>query len=161
MKSITVLVLQTIYKNYNITRFQYSSVVWSNIFLWRANLEGFSKWSFANAFWYDVFFWNLLSEFCKYLQIKSERFAIISYTAQKINFSIKDFFSKCDQIRSFLQIWSHLLKKPLMENSSFCAVICAAYFHTYALYNLTTDLVNHKRKWQTWNANFWHHKLTQ
>ena len=30
--------------------------------------------------------------------------------------SIKDFFSKCDQIRSFLQIWSHLLKKSLMEN---------------------------------------------
>ena len=28
----------------------------------------------------------------------------------------KDFFSKCDQIRSFLQIWSHLLKKSVMEN---------------------------------------------
>ena len=37
-------------------------------------------------------------------------------TAQKIKFSIKDFFSKCDQIRSFLRIWSHLLKKFLMEN---------------------------------------------
>ena len=33
-----------------------------------------------------------------------------------MEFSIKDFFSKCDQIRSFLQIWSHLLKKSLMEN---------------------------------------------
>ena len=33
-----------------------------------------------------------------------------------MKFSIKDFFSKCDQIRSFLQIWSHLLKKSLMEN---------------------------------------------
>ena len=30
--------------------------------------------------------------------------------------SIKDFLSKYDQIRSFLQIWSHLLKKSLMEN---------------------------------------------
>ena len=38
-------------------------------------------------------------------------------------FSIKDFFSKCDQIRSFLRIWSHLLKKPLMENFTFlCSV---------------------------------------
>ena len=37
-------------------------------------------------------------------------------------FSIKDFFSKCDQIRSFLRIWSHLLKKSLMENFIFCAV---------------------------------------
>ena len=44
-----------------------------------------------------------------------------SSTAQKLNFSIKDFFSKCDQIRSFLRIWSHLLKRPLMENFIFCA----------------------------------------
>ena len=42
-------------------------------------------------------------------------------TAQKMKFSIKDFFSKCDQIRSFLHIWSHLLKKSLMENFMFCA----------------------------------------
>ena len=33
------------------------------------------------------------------------------YTAQKIKFSIKDFFSKCDQIRRKLRIWSRLLKK--------------------------------------------------
>ena len=37
-------------------------------------------------------------------------------------FSIKDSFSKCDQIRSFLRIWSHLLKKSLMDNFMFCAV---------------------------------------
>ena len=37
-------------------------------------------------------------------------------TVQKMKFSIKDFFSKCDQIRSFLRIWSHLLNKSLMEN---------------------------------------------
>ena len=43
-------------------------------------------------------------------------------TVQKMKMSIKDFFSKCDQIRSFLQIWSHLLKKSLMENLIFCAV---------------------------------------
>ena len=46
-----------------------------------------------------------------------------AYTAQKMKFSIKDFFSKCDQIRSFLQIWSHLLKKSLMENFILCAVL--------------------------------------
>ena len=39
-----------------------------------------------------------------------------------MKFSIKDFFSKCDQIRSKLLIWSHLLKKYLMENFIFCAV---------------------------------------
>ena len=39
-----------------------------------------------------------------------------------MKFSIKDFFSKCDQIRNFLGIWSHLLKKSIMENFIFCAL---------------------------------------
>ena len=43
-------------------------------------------------------------------------------TVLKMKFSIKDFFSKCDQIHSFLRIWSHLLKKSLVENFIFCAV---------------------------------------
>ena len=42
--------------------------------------------------------------------------------AQKMKFCIKCFFSKCDQIRSKLQIWSHILKKSLMKNFIFCAV---------------------------------------
>ena len=45
------------------------------------------------------------------------------YTAQKMKFSIKDFFSKYDQIRRKLRIWSHLLKKSLMENFISCAVL--------------------------------------
>ena len=45
------------------------------------------------------------------------------HTAQKkMKFSIKDLFSKCDQIRWKLRIWSHLQKKSLMENFIFCAV---------------------------------------
>ena len=40
-----------------------------------------------------------------------------------MKFSIKDFFSKCDQIRSILRIWSHLVKKSLMENFIFYAVL--------------------------------------
>ena len=48
-------------------------------------------------------------------------------TAQKMNFSIKNFFSKCDQIRRILRIWSHLLKKSLMENFIFCAVFSPHY----------------------------------
>ena len=40
-----------------------------------------------------------------------------------MEFSIKDFFSKCDQIRRTLPIWLYLLKKSLMENLIFCAVI--------------------------------------
>ena len=43
-------------------------------------------------------------------------------TAQKMKFSIEDFYSKCDEIRRKLRIWSHLLKKSLTENFIFCAV---------------------------------------
>ena len=39
-----------------------------------------------------------------------------------MKFSIKDFFSKCDHIRRKLRIWTHLLKKSLIENFIFCAV---------------------------------------
>ena len=35
-----------------------------------------------------------------------------------MKFTIKCFLGKYDQIRIFMQIWSHLLKKPLMENPS-------------------------------------------
>ena len=40
-------------------------------------------------------------------------FGLDTNTAQKMKFSIKDSFSKCDQIRSFLWIWSHLLEEIL------------------------------------------------
>ena len=43
-------------------------------------------------------------------------------TAHKNKVSFTDFFNKCDQIRSFLRILSHLLKKSIMENFNFCAV---------------------------------------
>ena len=39
-----------------------------------------------------------------------------------MKFSIKDFFSKCDQNCRNLLIWSHLLKKSLMVNFISCAV---------------------------------------
>ena len=49
----------------------------------------------------------------------------VHIAATKMKFSIKDFFSKCDQICSFLRIWSHLLKKSLMENFIFKQCILA------------------------------------
>ena len=39
-----------------------------------------------------------------------------------MKYSIKDLFSNIDQILSFLRIWSHLLKKSLMENFIFYAL---------------------------------------
>ena len=48
------------------------------------------------------------------LDIGGVLFLVKLTIAQKIKFSIKDFFRKCDQIRSFRRIRSHLLKKSLM-----------------------------------------------
>ena len=58
------------------------------------------------------------------LKLRLQQVSILwkSCTAQKMKLSFKDFVSKCDQIRSFLWIWSRLLKKSLMENFIFCVV---------------------------------------
>ena len=45
-----------------------------------------------------------------------------------MKFFIKDFFGKYEQIRRKLRIWSYLLKKSLMENFIFCAVIAYLTF---------------------------------
>ena len=52
--------------------------------------------------------------------MRSREVALLSGTAHKMKFFIKDFFSK--PIPKKLRIWSHLLKKSLMENFIFCAV---------------------------------------
>ena len=69
---------------------------------------------------------KILNFFCKVLQVYLSYSFLTShfeYTSQKMKFSIRDFSSKCDQIRSFLRIWSHLLKIFVMENCIFCAVV--------------------------------------
>ena len=50
-----------------------------------------------------------------------------------MKFSMKDFFSKFDQARSFLWIWSHLLKKSIMENFIFCAFCYFMRLHDFTL----------------------------
>ena len=71
-----------------------------------------------------------------------------SCSAKKVKFPIKDFSSKCDQIRSFLRIWSHLLEKSLMEDLSFCAVLELYYYQGGAFYkdkcNQLKQLKNYK-----------------
>ena len=62
-------------------------------------------------------------------------------TAQKMKFSIKGFFSKCDQIRSFLRIWSHLQKKSLMENLIFCAVFLHFLLEHWCGHNDLTEII--------------------
>ena len=63
--------------------------------------------------------------------VQKKDFLVPIYTVQKIKFSIKDFFSQCDQIRRKLPIWSHLLKKSLMENFIF---LCSATKSTIPKY---------------------------
>ena len=53
-----------------------------------------------------------------------------------MKFSIKDFFSYCDQIRRKLRIWSHLLKNSLMENFNFCAAEPKSVFLTIDIADL-------------------------
>ena len=63
------------------------------------------------------------SFFCEVIPNRLKYIPIIRFSLhKKMKFSIKDFFSKCDQIRRKLWIWSHLLKKSLMKNFIFCAV---------------------------------------
>ena len=67
---------------------------------------------------------NILKKLVKTVadNVEKKRVHNVISTAQKMKFFIKDFFSKCEQIRRKLQIWSHLLRKSLMENFVFWAV---------------------------------------
>ena len=60
-------------------------------------------------------------------------------TAQNMKFSIKDFFSNCDQIHSFLWIWSHLLKKSIIENFIFWAV--KVVWHRWRLWSSSSSVL--------------------
>ena len=84
---------------------------WKDLFNWFSTVtdemlcrKPSSGWS-----WFFFFFW---------LEMKQWPLN----TAQKLKFPLKEFFSKCDQIRRKLRIWLHLLKKSFMVNFIFCAV---------------------------------------
>ena len=73
----------------------------------------------------DAIFVNFYIEYISSnLSLHTKLIKSLLFTAQT-KFSIKDFFSNCDQIRSFLRIWPYLLGKSFMENFIFCAVIIA------------------------------------
>ena len=73
------------------------------------------------------------------------------HTAQKMKFSMKDFFSKCDQIRKKLRIWSHLLKKYLMENLFLCAVTITECIHR-GIRNMSSIKAKVFRQCQKWRS---------
>ena len=59
------------------------------------------------------------------------RYDLSNVIAQNIKFSIKDFFSKCDQIPRKLRVWSYLLKKSLLENFIFWAVSQSSFINSW------------------------------
>ena len=82
-------------------------------------------------------------------------------TAQKMNFSIKDFFSKCDQIRSFLRIcWEFVLKKSLTKiYNLFVQSICDVTLFI-GKENLLLCFISVTRHWifmvhTEWVSQFW------
>ena len=52
----------------------------------------------------------------------AERTCYLFFSAQKMKFSIEDFFRKCDRIHRNLRIWSHLLKNPQKKLHFLCSV---------------------------------------
>ena len=52
----------------------------------------------------------------------STNLILLIIPTQKMKFSITDFFSRCNQTRSLLWIWSYLVNTYLMEHLIFCAV---------------------------------------
>ena len=67
-----------------------------------------------------------------------------------MKFSIEDFFSKRDESRSFLLIWSHLLKKSLMENFISCGGLKTSvnlWFQKFWLENLLFSRNKEREYW--------------
>ena len=75
-----------------------------------------------------------------------------------MKFSIKDCFSKCDQIRRNLQIWLHSLKKSLMENFIFCAVTYGYGYQSHgenAFHNLLKFYLGLKSPNMSFTERWW------
>ena len=113
-------------------------------------LQGLSKCACISIFFGMIFLfyehclsqvsskWHF-NQTCHFLLFKRK----FSYNHWKAKYSIKEFFSKYDQIRSFLRIWSYLLKKSLMENFIFCAVNLATKPSHIGIYCIKSFLKSH------------------
>ena len=78
-------------------------------------------------------------------------YLLAQINTQKINFSVKNLFSKCEHIHIKLRIYSHLSNKSWTENFIFCVVniigftteSCKFFFKpnlSYILHQLTHDI---------------------
>ena len=76
-------------------------------------------------------------------------------TAQKMKFSITNFFSKCDQIRRKLRTWSHLLKKSVMENFIFFTVGAGGEHRPSLMTNCTCGAIQNEILSATGQKHTW------
>ena len=78
------------------------------------------------VYFYKILTGVITSTLSHYVKVLVVLFVIkgvnLRHSAQIMKFLFTDFLGKCDQIRSFLWIWLHLLKKWLIENFMFYAV---------------------------------------
>ena len=82
----------------------------------------------VNFCFHFIFSNRTLNLIPNYIKIK-----VSTHIVQKMKFSMKDFFSICDQIRRKLQIWSHLLKKSFMESLSSSALTIPLSYFNYVI----------------------------
>ena len=95
------------------------------------------------SFWAFLFRKGFTGQMEISLAMELKRFLCMGLALHK-KWSINDFFSKCDQIRSFLRIWWHLLKKSLMENFVFCSLWIDSDLLIYHNFILNKSLGNIK-----------------
>ena len=105
------IVIHTVYYNPN-TKLHHQHYVISSTLHYIINAASCHQCCMISSTQYYIVNAALFQQGCITSSMSHYIINAVSYTAQKMKFSIQDFFSKCDQIRSFLRIWSHLLKKP-------------------------------------------------
>ena len=83
-----------------------------------------------------------------------------------MKFPTKDLFSKCYQISRKLRIWSHLLKKSLVENFIFCAVsetFCCPNMVSPVFVDMELYFFSHEshesKSHDRWGWTPWHQKM--
>ena len=87
-----------------------------------------AEWSFSFKKYKMLAIWNLKATkdfFFFEKKKKNNQRKCHASTTQKLKFSIKDFFGKCDQIRKSPRIWSYLPKKSLIGNVIFLQCMCS------------------------------------
>ena len=114
----------------NLEHCPFSKCVYMRTLLFRRGYYHICCWIFSRSTKWSNF-WIAQSDIFDIIAMLIRK-KIHGDTAQKMKFSIKNFFSKCDQIRSFLWIWSHLLMKSLMENFISSFLVQREVFNYYA-----------------------------